>query len=108
MISKELLDDVVAWEYKRETGYYSANDIYTLHFKQWWRSKLVLKYMRDVHNRNKDTKTFMHRMTPISEEFYTTLYNHIKSTYNESSEVDSKKCPVLTLVPNKDKEEITE
>ena len=111
MISKTLLDDVVAWEH----CYYSprhgeAFDRYTLHFKQWWRPNMKLEPMRILDDVDEETGMFTHHMSNQSSALYDRLIDHIAKTFDEVyNEVQApERCPVLQLVPNKIEEEVKE
>ena len=101
MISKKLLENVVAWEhcYYSLAGGYSAEDHYTLRFRQWWKRKLVIKFTRKVMTIDPEDSSFTHRMSPESTAFRAVLVNHIKHTFGETT-TSPPKCPVLKVVPD--------
>lgn len=103
MISKELLDQVMAFE-KGRLRYVgnSCADTYTLHFKQWWKRKMVMTF-DCVTTKIHDDGTYEYHSTPTSFEFHKILLAHIGQSYdNFLIDENTKKCPVLTLVPRDD------
>jgi hypothetical protein len=113
MITEALLNQVVAFEYKtrRITQTY-ANDIYTLHFQQWWKRNMTLKYDCRTTGIGEDGIGIFER-TDESVWFHNMLINHMNSTYQDYIEPERpegpEKCVVLELVQvNKETEEETE
>lgn len=105
MICSKILRNVIAWEHEyKMSGTYRQTDYYTLHFKQWWKSAMEIKYQRSVTDINSETGEYKHTMTEPSANFYDQLTNHINDTYKDDTDVSPKKCKVLQLVPKETKE----
>ena len=99
MITKRLLDSIEAFEVESTFGHYTAHDVYTLHFRQWWKKNKVIKMGRKISKQDFDKGTFSHSQTPESTTFNDMLADHINRSYKNSNVKGMEKCPVLQLVP---------
>lgn len=111
MISKELLDQVVAFELdQRQTGHYKICDIFTLHLRQtgWWGKKktIRLQYSRITKDINKETETFTHSMSEQAKYILDLLNNHLCDTYvDEDTPEVTKEGNVFKVNFKKDEED---
>ena len=101
MITKDLLEDVVAFEkYIQMVGGNRAVDVFTLHFRQWWKQKKVLSYACDTTDINEENNTFSYSSTAQAMAFHNILVDHINASYiGKEDEILLIKCPVVQLVP---------
>ena len=86
MISKDIIKNVEAFELKSVTGHYKAHDIYTLHFRQWWKKARTFQMPRIISNQDFEKETFSHSMSDESIITYDLLKEHILDTYKDKPE----------------------
>lgn len=86
ILPKKLLNQISYYEYTYSSGGYGEPvDIFTLHFKSWWKRKKVIKIVRrmtDIKFEN-ERKTYSHYMNTESIELLNSLKEYAKSTYKE-------------------------
>ncbi len=101
MISKDLLDDIVAYEIhikRDDTG--GLSDVYTLRFRQWWRRKMVLRYARIISNIDPSTELMTHTESKESKTLNTILADHMASKHVHHYDEPAK---VIKLIIDNDK-----
>ena len=65
MITKELLDEVIAWDHTVTIGAFNAQDVYTLYFERRWfrRDKMEIRVMRDITTKDFENGIFTHAIS---------------------------------------------
>ena len=102
MITKALLEKVIAWDHTVTFSGYTATDVFTLHFERVWfrRQKISLRVPRDITDKNLDDGSFVHGTSARGNWLSRMLCNHTDAKFMvEEDEPKPVKTPVLTLVP---------
>jgi len=101
ILPKEFFDKIEYFEHTMEhkigTKVY---DVFTIHFKSWWRRKRVIRIERIISNYDSKTETFRHTVTPGAADLYNQLnewacdtfeekLDSIKNKYEKSDEHDN-------------------
>lgn len=84
ILPKELFDKIEYFEHTMEhPSGHTVYDVFTIHFKQWWRKKRVIKIHRVIYNYDCDTGMLRHRVTPSAADLYNQLNDWSTETFEE-------------------------
>lgn len=105
LLSKDLLTQVEHYTITCELEKYTGNpyDIITLHFRQWWKRKQVIRNRRIIVRWLINKVTFVHDSSDETIELVEQLKQYIKSTLNDDNDIPVKRNSnvVLQLVKHK-------
>ena len=84
ILPKEFFDKIEYFEHSMDhnTGT-NVFDVFTLHFKGWWRKKRVIRIKRVIKNYNSDDGTFTHESTAGAGDLYNQLNGWAIDTFEE-------------------------
>ena len=71
-------------EHKKNTT--TVYDVFTIHFKAWWRRKRVIKIKRTVSEYNSSDGTFKHNATQGAADLHNQLNGHAIDTFEDNLE----------------------
>lgn len=111
VLPKSLFDEIRFWEHTFKVGPgVQAWDIFTIHFKAWWRPKKVIRIARNCELAEND-ETFYHSVTPSAADLYAQLNNWAIQTWDEKLDSVKRKYEttdgsnVITLKPRPNKDD---
>lgn len=81
ILPKDFFDKIEYTEYTHESDGYKMYDVFTIHFKAWWRKDKVIRIQRTYEGKDGDNYTY--RMTETSHELYNQLIGWARSTFDE-------------------------
>lgn len=92
ILPKEIFDKIDYFEHtvEHKTGM-EVYDVFTIHFKDWWRRKRVIKIKRISFDYDKADGTFRHEVTPSAADLYNQLNKWAISTFDEKLDSVKKK-----------------
>ena len=107
ILPKDFFDKIEYFEHTMHHKRYSTevDDVFTIHFKAWWRKKKVIKIHRIISEYDSDDGTFSHRSTPGAADLYNQLNNWATDTFQEKLDSFKQKYEtnntdnVITLKP---------
>ena len=83
ILPKDFLAQIEYFEHTVEhTKSTTVNDVFILHFKQWWKPKRVIKIARRLTDFT-DEGTFQHHVTESAADLYNQLNNYATETFQE-------------------------
>ena len=84
ILPKELFDKIEYFEHtlKHNEGT-QVYDVFTIHFKSWFRKKRVIKIKRYIDNFDNDDGTFTHSPTSSAGDLYNQLNDWATDTFEE-------------------------
>lgn len=92
ILPKEFFDKIEYFEHTvKVTPGPNADDVFTLHFKSWWRGKRVIKIARRIENYDAEAGTFSHRATPGAADLYNQLNDWATQTFQEKLDSTKRK-----------------
>jgi len=84
ILPKEFLDKIEYYEHTLDHKIGTrVFDVFTLHFKAWWRPRRTIKIKRQVSDYNVDTGTFRHTVTPGAADLHNQLNGYATDTFEE-------------------------
>jgi len=90
ILPKELFEKIEYFEHTFDHKYGThVDDVFTLHFKAWWRRKRVIRIKRLIEDYNEADGTFAHHPTPGAGDLYNQLNNWSTDTFEQK--LDSMK-----------------
>lgn len=91
ILPKEFFDKIEYFEHSLEhKSGTQVYDVFTIHFKSWWRKKRVIRIKRNITEYNEDG-TFMHSPTPSAGDLYNQLNDWSTDTFEEKLDSIKKK-----------------
>jgi len=84
ILPKDFFNKIEYFEHTLEhkTGT-NVSDVFTIHFKAWWRKKRVIRIARTIKNYNTADSTFTHSPTPSAADLYNQLNDWAIDTFEE-------------------------
>lgn len=85
ILPKDFFDKIEYFEHTMDhkLGTTQVKDVFTIHFKQWWRIRKVIKIDRSIDNYSESEGTFTHKSTPGAADLYNQLNNWATQTFDE-------------------------
>lgn len=107
ILPKEFFDKIEYFEHTYNHKRFTTNvdDVFTIHFKAWWRRKQVIRIKRIVENYDTDDGTFTHKSTPGAADLHNQLNGWATDTFQEKLDSVTRKYEtnetdnVITLKP---------
>ena len=84
ILPKEMFDRIDYFEHSMESNMGTKiYDVFTIHFKGWWRRKKVIKIRRRVSHYDEENGTMSHHPTESAADLYNQLNNWATATFQE-------------------------
>ena len=84
ILPKELFDQISFWEHTVQHGRgYHVWDVFTIHFRQWWKRKKVIKIHRVIDTTGCEPGFFHHNVTPSAADLYNQLNDWAIQSWDE-------------------------
>jgi len=84
ILPKKIFDQISFWEHTVEFGRgYRVWDVFTIHFKQWWKFRKKIKIQRKIDFDDQNSNRFTHSPTPSAADLYNQLYNWSIQSWDE-------------------------
>ena len=107
ILPKEFFDKIEYFEHTMDHKRYTTNvdDVFTIHFKSWWRKKRVIRIKRVIENYDSDDGTFTHKSSTGAADLHNQLNNWAIETFEEKLDSITKKYEtnnennIITLKP---------
>lgn len=84
ILPKEMFEQISFWDHTVKHGRgMHVWDVFTIHFRQWWKPKKVIKIHREIDTRDCEPGYFTHRVTPSAADLYNQLNDWAIQTWDE-------------------------
>ena len=83
ILPKELFEQISHFEHSSKSDALRMYDVFTIHFKQWWKRKQVIVIEREIVSYNSKTDILKFRTTPSAADLYNQLNNWAVQTHEE-------------------------
>ena len=83
ILPKELFDKIEYWEHTTQNKNGWLYDVFTVHFRQWWRRKRSISIAREMVDYDSESDTASYRITPSAADLYNQLNKWAIQTWDE-------------------------